>query len=227
MATSNRTPIIGIYKIMSPSGRVYIGQSWNIRKRWRGYGKPMEVRRQPIIDSSIRKYGLAAHRFEIVHQLPPDVDQSTLDTHEQYYMDVYRGLGVPLMNIRGAGSRGKLAQETKDKIGAKNRGRKASDITRLRQSLSHKGVKKTEEHKARIGLAHKGREQFVKAFQGGNNIKAKLTPEQVSDIRQKHVRRQPRCNINLAWEYGVSISTIERITGRGKGGTWLHIQPAS
>lgn len=34
--------IIGIYKITSPSGKIYIGQSINIEKRWEKYQKYIE-----------------------------------------------------------------------------------------------------------------------------------------------------------------------------------------
>ena len=32
--------ICGIYKITSPTGRIYIGQSKNIKQRFRDYNKP-------------------------------------------------------------------------------------------------------------------------------------------------------------------------------------------
>lgn len=227
MANPNPNSVIGIYKITSPSGYVYIGQSWDIKNRWRGYRKSKSLERQPFICASIRKHGLHRHKFEIIHQLTGEVDQATLDAHEQYYMDIYRGLGKKLMNARGAGSHGRLCEESKAKISKAKKGKKATDAARLALSISHKGLKKSDAHKRNIGLAHKGRQQFIEAFRGERNLKAKLTAAQVFQIRQRHVRQQPRCNINLAREYGVSISTIERITGRGKGGTWLHIQPAS
>lgn len=215
--------MIGIYKITSPSGYVYIGQSWDIKTRWRGYRKPSERRRQPFVDASILKHGLAAHKFEIIHRIAGFVTQRELDRLEQRYMNLYRGWGYKLMNVREAGSRGCLPQSARDKIGAKQRGRKMSTEARKRMSLAGRGRQKTPEHKARIGLAHKGREQFIKAFRGENNPKVKLTPVQVSEIRARHIPRQKKCNKRLAAEYGVSISTIERVTGRGKGGTWLHL----
>lgn len=217
------TPIIGIYKITSPSGYVYIGQSWDIKTRWRGYRKSASLNRQPFIAASIRKHGLSKHTFEIVHQITGDTDQSTLDAHEQHYMDVYRGLGKKLMNARGAGSRGRLCEESKAKISKAKKGKKATEAARLALSISHRGLKKSDSHKRNIGLAHKGRQQFIEAFRGERNLKAKLSASQVLEIRQRHVRQKKGNNKRMAEEFGVSVSTIERITGRGKGGTWLHL----
>src|SRR5687767_13406171 len=125
------SPIIGIYKITSPSGYVYIGQSWDIKQRWRGYRKPSNLKRQPFICASIKKYGIAKHRFEILRELSAPLTQSELDRWEQFYMDVHRGLGRKLMNAKEAGSRGRLHQSTKDKLSATKRGTKMSNAAKV------------------------------------------------------------------------------------------------
>jgi group I intron endonuclease len=114
--------IVGIYKITSPSGRVYIGQSWNINNRIENY-KRNRSKGQPKLHNSFLKYGVRFHLFEIVHELPNDVQQEVLDQFEQLYMDLYSGCGVSLLNIRQAGSRGKHSDETKDKVRKANTGR--------------------------------------------------------------------------------------------------------
>lgn len=35
--TTKNIPITGIYKIISPTGKIYIGQSIDIEKRWKAY----------------------------------------------------------------------------------------------------------------------------------------------------------------------------------------------
>ncbi len=61
--------MIGIYKITSPSGKVYIGQTWNFNTRLRKY-KSLHCSKQPKIYNSLRKYGVFSHTFEIIHELP-------------------------------------------------------------------------------------------------------------------------------------------------------------
>lgn len=178
--------IVGIYKITSPSGRVYIGQSWNIHHRWADYGK-RTTKSQPYLNHSFLKYGKKAHSFEVIHELPFDVQQQTLDVYEQLYMDLYRHCGANLMNIREAGSQGKLSEETKRKVSQSlmghtpwNKGVKGykvhSDEHKQKLSESLKGMKPNNYGKPRsvsacIKTAIKNRGQ-------------KRTPEQLARIRE-------------------------------------------
>lgn len=57
----------GIYKIISPSGKIYIGQSSNIDGRWEQYEKyPSSYIGQTRLYNSIKKYGYENHKLEIV-----------------------------------------------------------------------------------------------------------------------------------------------------------------
>lgn len=150
---------VGIYKITSPTGKVYIGQSWNIEKRWRehraNFGKSKLL-------NSLRKYGNESHDFKIIHPLPKDEIQQTLNVYEQVYLDAYRDCGVEVMNLREAGSHGTHSPETRKIISEKGKGRKMSEKTKAALSLflkGHKynvGRKRTEEHKLKISLSQKG-----------------------------------------------------------------------
>lgn len=130
--------IVGIYKIVSPSGKVYIGQSWDIHFRWRDHKYDRRIKSK--LSASLKKYGKLNHSFQIIHGLPCDIDQATLDRYEQLYMDLYRDCGIILLNIREGGSVGKLSIETKAKIKAK---RKLQIIT--------------PEHRKKISDANRGK----------------------------------------------------------------------
>lgn len=56
---------IGIYKIISPSGRIYVGQSENIETRWRDY---KYSKSQTRLIRSFKKYGIDNHIFEIIEE---------------------------------------------------------------------------------------------------------------------------------------------------------------
>ena len=59
--------MIGIYKITSPSGKIYIGQTTNFIKRKNYYkngAKPYQVR----IYNSLEKYGYDAHTIEFIEE---------------------------------------------------------------------------------------------------------------------------------------------------------------
>lgn len=131
--------MVGIYKIHSPSGKVYIGQSWDIITRKSSYKKCRK--KQAHLYNSINKYGWHMHSFYIIHELPEDVTQSVLDIYEQLYMDLYKSAGFELLNIREGGSRGKLSEDSKRKVSEGNRGKIRSEEFKQRVSEQMKGNK--------------------------------------------------------------------------------------
>jgi len=69
--------IIGIYKIINPKGKIYIGQSTNIKNRKRVYRffKSYVNSIGPIIYNSLKKYGFENHNFEVVFCTQKDTDK--------------------------------------------------------------------------------------------------------------------------------------------------------
>lgn len=131
--------ITGIYKIVSPSGAIYIGQSVNILKRWNDYNKVVNTHRQKRLFNSLNKHSPAAHSFTVVYQLPKDVSPSVLCAYEQFYIDQHKEAGYNMMNIRNAGSRGSHSEETKKIMSEKMKGRKYSPETIQKMSDAKKG----------------------------------------------------------------------------------------
>lgn len=74
----------GIYKITNPKGKVYIGQSIDVEKRFYTY-KKLHCKRQPILYNSLKKYGTQNHTFEILCEC----EISELNKKERYYQDLY------------------------------------------------------------------------------------------------------------------------------------------
>lgn len=132
----------GIYKITTPSNCVYIGQSVNIKKRWNDHKWPIK-RSVSLIGRSIKKYGYKNHSFELLHELPADIDKKTLSAYESLYMDLYRNAGFLLLNISDAkdSNYGYVpSEETRKRHSEKMKGRPSS----------RKGKTHTEESKAII-----------------------------------------------------------------------------
>jgi group I intron endonuclease len=75
--------VCGIYKITSPSGRVYIGQSVDIRTRWWSYKKVRKSQRK--LYNSFCKYGIENHIFEIIEEC----DEEYLTKKELYWQKHY------------------------------------------------------------------------------------------------------------------------------------------
>lgn len=161
--------MVGIYKITSPSGKVYIGQSWNIEQR-KGYYSRLRCNRQPKLYASLVKHGWDAHTFEVIVPLPEDIDQSVLDNYEILYWQQHMDCNVDLMNTRGPGVGGKHSEETKQKMSKSfkgiNKGRPSwnkgvcfSEESKKRMSDSKKGSRHTEETKQKMSKTRTGRKR--------------------------------------------------------------------
>lgn len=57
--------MIGIYKITSPSGKIYIGQSVNIERRFLDYKKSLK-KSQIKLYNSIKKYGKFKNKTNLI-----------------------------------------------------------------------------------------------------------------------------------------------------------------
>ena len=59
--------MIGVYKITSPKGLVYIGSSKDIDTRWKWY-KKLRCSSQTKLCNSLKKYGVDNHIFEVIEE---------------------------------------------------------------------------------------------------------------------------------------------------------------
>jgi hypothetical protein len=74
----------GIYKITSPSGNCYVGQSVNIEKRWMAHRYSVKKERHNrAFTNAVKKYGIDSFVFEILEECSVD----ELTDREQFWMD--------------------------------------------------------------------------------------------------------------------------------------------
>ena len=76
--------MIGIYKITSPSNKVYIGQSIDVENRLKRY-KYFVSKKQTRLYYSILKYGYDNHTYEVVEECKVE----ELNERERYWQDFY------------------------------------------------------------------------------------------------------------------------------------------
>jgi len=137
--------MVGIYKITNPKGKIYIGQSINIEKRWEREYYTLQCKDQPKIYNSLKKYGPENHIFEIIEKCLLD----QLNERERYWQDYYNvleeGLNLKLTNTEDRN--GKHSDETISKMkeywrnyykinNGPNKGIKQSEETKLKKSKS-------------------------------------------------------------------------------------------
>lgn len=136
--------MIGIYRILNPNGKSYIGQSVDIESRWNKYKKyPHDIKNQTKIYNSILKHGIENHRFEILEECTVD----RLNILERKYQDLFNSVAKGL-NCKATSldeKSGYLSEETKTKISIANKGREFSPEWKTRISKALKGRKKPVE----------------------------------------------------------------------------------
>ena len=78
---------IGIYKITSPTGRVYIGQSIDIEKRFKIH-QGLYGTKSTKLERSFLKYGVENHKFKIIEEC----SYKDLNLKEEYWINYYNSI---------------------------------------------------------------------------------------------------------------------------------------
>lgn len=154
---NRKEPVIGIYKITSIDGKIYIGQASDIENRLYHAYKNLLCKKQKLIYESIILHGIENHTFEIIHTIPI-YDRYELNKLEVHYIKLFDTYDSPhgLNQTKGGDHSGKHSEETKEKIRLKNIGKTVSESTREKIRLKRKGTKHTEESKRKNSEYNKG-----------------------------------------------------------------------
>jgi len=143
----------GIYSILAPNGRIYIGKAVNIYNRWR-YHRSSASKRQPKLFNSFQKYGVDNHIFKVEKGCPME----ELNVWERFYQDKYdvlnREKGLNCVLTPSDELTPECSDETRQKL---SESLKRAYTTGKRKS--NKGYTPTEETRRRISEAHTGRKR--------------------------------------------------------------------
>lgn len=147
--------MVGIYKITNPSGKIYIGQSIDIKKRFYAY-KKMHCKGQKKLYHSLLKYGVENHKFEIIEEC----EIADLNEKERYYQELYSAIGTMGLNcmyVKNNSKSGVMSKEAKEKMRISHLkeknimfGKTHSKEAKEKISKTHKGRKLTDKHKKKI-----------------------------------------------------------------------------
>lgn len=91
--------MVGIYKITNPKGKIYIGQSIHIEKRWIQYSKLISNKKciGTKLYNSLSKYEYQNHIFEIIEEC----DRSKLNEREIYWIKYFNAIELGLNISKG------------------------------------------------------------------------------------------------------------------------------
>ena len=190
-----RTPdaLCGIYKITNNiNGKVYIGQSINIKERWNDHIKSLNRKdsHSILLQRAWNKYKQENFSFEILELC----SENELDNVEVKYIEFYDSINNGY-NIEPGGNKNKrLSDETKKKIGDANRGRCHSEETRQKMSESRIGKNNgmygkhhSEESKKKMSDAAKNRPGHRPSDEGLERIRLSNLGKEVSKETRKKI----------------------------------------
>lgn len=151
--------VCGVYKLTSPSGKVYVGSSKDIADRIKHYIY-LDCKAQVKLYNSLKKYGFDGHKFEILEECP----EEKLFERERYYGDLFNVVSVGLnLSLPGYGevkaiySEATRIKKSKGQTKEKNNfwGRKHKPETI--EALKNKHLNRTPETIERMRLAQLGK----------------------------------------------------------------------
>lgn len=137
----SKEKISGIYKITSPSGKIYIGQSIDIERRFNEY-QNLNCKSQRFLFSSLSKHGADKHLFEILKECYVEELNKWERFFQIFYINCGYKLGKNLINHRVTGDNdhsGYVSKETKIRLSQSLMGHQISQETRDKISKSTKG----------------------------------------------------------------------------------------
>lgn len=142
--------MIGIYKITSPSNKIYIGQSINIKKRFNQYKNNL-AKGQRALNSSFLKYGLENHIFEIIEEC----SKIELNYKERYYQDYFNTMSNNGLNLRLTESKSKtrvVSSYFSEQLSIRNKSRIWTNESKSKISEKQKIIIKGNNRK--LGFKH-------------------------------------------------------------------------
>lgn len=206
--------MIGIYKITSPSGRIYIGQSRDINKRKNYYSK-LDCKNQIRLYNSLLKYGWINHLFEIIEEC----DFANLNVRERYWQEYYNCIkeGLNCFYTETDILPKVFSEETRKKMSVSGKSRNNSYMTSeyimKRSGENHWsfGKKFSEEHKQNLITSFTGNRM------GLENHKTNIILDMQTGIF--YIGFQEVADV-----YGVHRKTASKwLTGKQPNKTYLQI----
>lgn len=188
-------PIIGIYKITSPSGNVYIGQSVDIDRR-KNYYNGLHCKRQPKLYKSLKKYSFKKHYFDIIEEC--SIEQ--LDIKEIYWKLYYINLlgwkKVLFCEIydKGGGPRSEI---TKLKISESNKGKSRPKTKEWASKLGGKGIPRVALRKPVIQYDLGG--NFIKEWKSATEAELFMSGDKDKDNIRSCIRGKQKTAYGYKW----------------------------
>jgi group I intron endonuclease len=217
---------VGIYKWTSPTGKIYVGQSKDLKQRKKWYlGGGVERSNMTKLKHSFKKYGVTNHTFDIIEYC--SVEQLN---EKEIYWGLYYDVLETGLNCKLGEQNCIFTEDTKNKMSKSKKGTKQTEEQKQKRKISFKktwrkkideGFKRTyhkltKETKYKINKTQKGKiisEETRKKISDSlkNKTKSKEHKENLSkakkgkpihteESKQKLREIGKNRNLNKVWE---------------------------
>jgi len=144
--TTENIPIIGIYKITSPTNKIYIGQSIDVEKRWKVY-KRLGCVLQKKLYNSLKKYGWDNHIHEIIEKCSKEHLYQRESFWKKYYLEQNHQNWNQVLFCELYDRGGPISEATKKKISEYSLGKKLTQNHKDNIKKARIGMIFTQNHK--------------------------------------------------------------------------------
>lgn len=227
-----RQKISGIYKITNIiNGKCYIGQSIDIKNRWRGHRNSFfrnDNKNSTYLKNAFNKHGIDNFKFEVLEEIDisniavPLFAQSLLTNREQYWVDYYkscnRNFGYNVRVVVNSNIGIKRNEEQIEAMRKLRTGKKLPKSTIDKLLEIRKNWTWSEESKQKISKTLMGHEVSEETIKKGIESKKKM--DNLSEEDFEFIKNHQGSSTELTKKYGVSntiISNIKRGLRKGKG----------
>lgn len=196
--------ICGIYKITSPTNKIYIGQSVDIERRWNNHKSMPKSDKGNLLYNSFLSHGVDSHKFEILERCSKEM----LNEREIYYIEKYQTFDTEhgLNLTKGGDSKVVFSKKTLQKMSEAKKG------VRPEHLIGHKHSKETRDILRKKSMGNKNWLGKNHTEETKEKIRqAKLGKEPSKETRRKLTGRKnnvPRTSIY----YGVSMRKNKKST---------------
>jgi group I intron endonuclease len=230
--------MVGIYKITSPSGKVYVGQSIDIERRIKKYNS-LNCGNQTKLINSFNKYGVDTHVFDTI----VECNEQSLNQLERKWQEHYKAVenGLNCRYTETTDKSGRLSEETKKRIGQSHKGRIHTDASKSNMRVPKSdssnmgrydksgnnnpfyGKTHTEETK---NIIREKRKQQVFTEETRNKISQRLKKIVLQFNKDGEFIKEHQSRNGAATELGINPTAISNnISGRNKsagGYVWKY-----
>jgi len=221
-----------IYKITSPTGRIYIGKTIKIKLRL-DYYRRLKCKKQPLIFNSLLKYGFSGHTFEVIYE--GENTLSELNELEIFYIGFFNsfhgnnenGLNLTLGGDGGFGR--KISDEHRKKIIAYNKSRVYKKHTKETKKLisdSKKKIGSTPAYKL-SGERNKGK-KIIKSTEwiknNAESIKKPIIQHNLDGLEIKEWKSAKDVEIELGYCRKNLSANLRKKTKHAYGYIWKYKQ---